>query len=259
MGVVKQRRIARNNLELLTSNPSKVLFIHYAKSNTYDEDYGNISPIITSIVIKSLDHSIDQQFAIHFEADKADIPKDQIQDSYRDLEMRILKLFNDFVRRHNGCIWVHWDMMNIHFGFEAIKHRHEKIFGDANDYVEIPSNNKKNLRIILEGMYGENFVNNGDKLKNLVSCNTQRTVSNVYLSEDSESQEFQNKNFNEVIKSVEMKVDFIKSATSKLTKSKLIVENRNGYAIFIGVIVHPIFQLIGWIVGILGFIFGFYQ
>lgn len=258
MGVVKQRRIARENLKLLTSDPSKILFIHYAKSNTYDEDYGNISPIITSIVIKSLDHSIDQQFAIHFEADKADITKDQIQDSYRDLEMRILRLFNDFVRQNNGCIWVHWDMMNIHFGFDAIKHRYEKIFGNANDYSEIPSNNKKNLRIILEGMYGENFVKTGDTLKNLLSCNSKGTVSNVYLSQDSESQEFQNKNFNEVIRSVEMKVDFIKNATGKLIQNKLSVENRNSYAIFIDVIIHPIFNLVGWVIGILSFILAFY-
>ena len=92
MGVVKGRRLAASNLRKLTEDPSKVLFVHYSQSNTFDDDdYGNISPIITSIVIKSLDNQIDQQFAIHFEADKADIPIDEIQDSYRELELRILK------------------------------------------------------------------------------------------------------------------------------------------------------------------------
>src|SRR5690554_1496028 len=113
MGVVKDRKIAVANLKKLTEDPSKVLFVHYSQSNTFDDDdYGNISPIITSIVVKSLDGQIDQQFAIHFEADKADIPIDEIQYSYRDLELRILKSFNDFARRYSGCNWIHWDMKN---------------------------------------------------------------------------------------------------------------------------------------------------
>lgn len=92
MGAIKERRLATSNLKKLVEDPSKVLFIHYSQSNTFDDDdYGNISPIITSIVIKSLDNQIDQQFAIHFEADKADISIDEIQNFYRELELRVLK------------------------------------------------------------------------------------------------------------------------------------------------------------------------
>jgi len=255
MGVVQDRKIAVRNLNKITEDPSKVLFVHYSESSTYDDDdYGNISPIITSIVIKSLDGQIDKQFAIHLEADKADIPKDQIQDSYRELELRILKLYNDFVRRNLDCFWIHWDMKNIHFGFEAIKHRYEKIFESLEDYCEIPSNKKKNLRTIIEGMYGDDFVSGSDSLKALMLCNSDNIEDSTYLSKDNESSQFENKNFIGVIKSVDLKVEFIKKATKKLSYKKLIVSNKNNYAVFVDTVNHPIITFIGWLVGIIGLI-----
>lgn len=255
MGVVKDRKIAVANLKKLTEDPSKVLFVHYSESNTYDDDdYGNISPIITSIVIKSLDGQTDKQFAIHLEADKADIPKDQIQDSYRELELRILKLYNDFARRHLDCFWIHWDMKNIHFGFEAIKHRYEKIFESLDDYCEIPNNKKKNLRTIIEGMYGDNFVSGSDTLKALMLCNSNNVEDSTYLSKDNESSQFENKNFIAVIRSVDLKVEFIKKATKKLSYKNLIVSSKNNYAVFVDTVNHPIVTFIGWLVGIIGLI-----
>lgn len=255
MGVVKDRKIAVANLKKLTEDPSKVLFVHYSESSTYDDDdYGNISPIITSIVIKSLDGQTDKQFAIHLEADKADIPKDQIQDSYRELELRILKLYNDFVRRHLDCFWIHWDMKNIHFGFEAIKHRYEKIFENLDDYCEIPNNKKKNLRTIIEGMYGDNFVSGSDTLKALMLCNSSNVEDSTYLSKDNESTQFESKNFIAVIKSVDLKVEFIKKATKRLSSKKLIVSNKNNYAVFVDIVNHPYFTLSGWIFGLIGLV-----
>ncbi|MEA5425402.1 hypothetical protein [Arcicella lustrica] len=254
MGIIKERGLAISTLKKLTEDPNKVLFIHYSQSNTFDDDdYGSISPIITSIVIKSLDGQIDQQFAIHFEADKADIPIDEIQNSYRDLELRILKAFNSFVKRHSDCNWIHWDMKNIHFGFEGIKHRYEKIFGNLNDFNEIPVNNKKNLFDIIEKIYGEKFVDGSDTLKSLMKCNSNNIDNNAYLSSAVESTEFGRKNFVNVIKSVDLKVDFIKKATNKLIQRKLIVSNKNRYAIFADTVNHPIFTFIGWIIGIIGF------
>lgn len=259
MGAYKDRKIALNNLEKLIEDPSKVLCIHYSQSQTFDDDYGNISPIITSIVIKSLDDKIDKQFAIHFEADKAGIPKDQIQDSYRELELRILKSFNDFVKRHGHCIWVHWDMKNIHFGFEAIKHRYEKIFEGLGDYYEIPSHNRRSLYRILEGMYGEGFVKGPDQFKELMTTNNSGVDHPLYLAKLVESSEFEAKNFKSVIDSVDCKVEFIKKALKKLINRKLIIQNKNRYALFIDIISHPIFNFIGLVVSLLGLLAGIYS
>lgn len=254
MGVVQDRKVAVTNLKKVTEDSSKILFIHYSESNTYDDDYGNISPIITTIVIKSLDGQIDKQFAIHLEADKADISKDQIQDSYRELELRILKLYNDFVKRHLDCFWIHWDMKNIHFGFEAIKHRYEKIFENLDEYCEVPNHHKRNLAALIEGMYGEDFVLGNDKLKTLMLCNSNNILDTRYLTRAEESLQFESKHFDTIIRSVDCKVDFIKKATIKLRDRKLMVSNKNHYALFIDVINHPYFTFSGWIIGLIGLI-----
>lgn len=259
MGAIRRRKEARNNLKKLAENPLNVLLIHYSYSKTFDDDYGGISPIITAIVIKSLNGQIDEQFAIHFEADKAGIPQDQIQDSYRELEMRILKHYNDFARRYTGCFWIHWDMKNIHFGFEAIKHRFEKIFGRPDGYYDIPSSQKRNLRLIIEDMYGEKFVVGPDHLKSLMLCNNKNVIDPRYISGDQESIEFERKNFDAVIQSVDTKVDFLKKATSKLIDKNLLVTSKNGFAIFDDVVHHPIFTALGWIIGFIGLVLTIYQ
>lgn len=257
MGAIRDRSIAIRNLKKLTEDPSKVLFIHYSQSKTFDDDeYGAISPVITSIVIKSLDEQIDMQFAIHLEADKAEIPKDQIQDSYRELEMRILKSYNEFVRRASNCLWVHWDMKNIHFGFEAIKHRFEKI--GLPNYAEVSSSQKLNLRVLLEGMYGDNFVNGPDQMKSLLLCNSQNVNDPRFLDKDVESLEFEKMNFDLVIQSVDTKVDFLRRATKKLSNKKLIVLNKNEYAIFVDVVNHPVITFIGWTATVAGLILTVY-
>lgn len=257
MGVIQSRKTAIKNLNKITEDPGKVLFIHYSEGRTYDDEYGSISPIITSLVIKSMDGQIDKQFAIHLEADKADIQKDQIQDSYRELEMRILNQYNDFVKRHSDYTWIHWDMKNIHFGFEAISHRYEKIFGSLKDYSNIPYNNKENLRTIIEGMYGDNFASSSDTLKELILCNSNNNnnENSKYMNNSQESEEFGNKNFNNVLQSVDFKVDFIKKATKKLKLKQLNIPNKNKYALFLDFTTHPIITITGWLFGLLGLIF----
>ena len=259
MGVYKDRKIAVKNFHELVADPSQVFCIHYSQSQTFEDDYGNISPIITCIVIKSLDEAVDKQFAIHFEADKAGIPKDQIQDSYRELELRILKSFNDFVRRNKDCLWVHWDMKNIHFGFEAIKHRYEKIFENTEDFEDIPSNKKYNLLLLLEGMYGENFVSGSDRLKAFMTANNDDVDDPKYLSTGRESSDFDEKNFKGVIDSVDCKVEFLKKAAGKLLTRKLVIPNKNSYALFLDIVTHPIFSFIGFVGSLVGLAIAIYS
>lgn len=103
-------------------------------------------------------------------------------------------------------------------------------------------------------MYGENFVSGVDSLKALMLCNSDNVEDSTYLSSDNESSQFESKNFFAVIRSVDLKVDFIKNVTKKLSYKKLVVSNKNNYAIFVDMVDHPLFTFIGWIVGIIGFL-----
>ena len=261
MGLVKNRKIAFKYFEKLMENPSKVLIIHYSQSKIYDDEYNDISPLISSIVVKALDGTFEKFFSIYYEADKASIPLEEIENSYRDLELRVLQSFNDFVRKKKDYFWVHWDMKNIEFGFDAIKHRFEKIFQglkDEKQFEEIPDNKKFNLKTILEDIYGEKFASTTDKLSSLISLNNENVINNDYLTLEKEQSEFEKKNYQSILKSIGCKVNFICKVLKLLDAKRLKVANKNNYARFVDMVSHPIFTFIGWLATVLAFVLGIY-
>ena len=107
------------------------------------------------------------------------------------------------MKKNKDCFWVHWNMKNIHFGCDAIKHRFEKLFqGLKNEkqLEEIPENKKINLDSILEDIYGEKYAFNPDKLASLMSLNNGSVLNNDYLTLDREQTEFEKKNYLAIIR-----------------------------------------------------------
>jgi hypothetical protein len=258
MGAYKDRRIALKRLRILTNDSSMVLSIHYSQLQIHEGE-DSLSPLISAIVVRSLDDSLYEHFSIHLEADKANIPLEEIENNYRELEFWVLKSFNDFVKRHKNKLWVHWNMQNVHFGFEAIKHRFYKLVeGTRERFEEIPSNNKFNLNYLLESIYGESYIMASDKLSGLSTLNNGNVLDRCYLSLDTEALEFERKNFNSVLNSLDFKVNFICRIIRLLNKNKLKVENRNFYAIFSDVVTSPMFTFIGWLIGLIGLVIGFF-
>jgi hypothetical protein len=251
MGAYSERKIAIQQLKELTKNAAEVLIIHYSQLLIHDADTENISPLISAIVIRSIDDSIYEHFAIHLEADKSNIQKDEIKDNYNELEFFSLKAFNNFLKRHKDKLWVHWEMKNIHFGFEAIKHRFDKyVEGTKENFEIIPINNKINLNYLLECIYGDDYVDGPDKLYSLMKVN--KILSDrEYLSLDREATEFENGNYKSILKSLDFKVDFIRKVIDKLWKKKLKIQNKNYYSRFQIIVTHPLFTFLGWLVGII--------
>jgi hypothetical protein len=260
MGAIKNRRIATKWLHQIVRSPGQVLAIHYCQSKTYDDEYNEFSPMICAIVIKSLDGNIEKHFSIHYEADKANLSLEDIENSYRDLELRVLKAFNEFVKRHSNYTWIHWDMNNIQFGFEAIKHRFDKILAGLNGlnerYEEIPVNKKINLCQLLEKMYGDRFTQGPDKLASLMKVNNNEILDNNYLSMEDEEIEFENKNYHVLLKSLDCKVNFICKVSERLDSRKLRVESKNNYAIASDLLNNPVIVFIGWFSTVAAFILG---
>jgi hypothetical protein len=256
MGRYKNRKIARKKLRKITSDPSNVFAIHYSQVQNYKDEDNNLSPLVSAIVVKSLDDSTYKHFSIHLEADRADIPKEEIENNIRELEYWTLKAFNDFVKRNNTKTWIHWDMKNIHFGFEAIKHRFLKLVEESNvRFEEIPLNKKINLNTVIEDMYGESYIEGDDKLASMLKKNNSDFLPQNYLSTENEASEFENHNYNIVLGSLDCKVDFLCKAVKNLKEKNLKVGNKDNYSIFIEFISHPIFAFLGWLLGIILAIF----
>lgn len=233
-------------------DPSKVLIIYYSN---FINDYEPFSSAVSSIVIRSLDKSIYQCFSIHLEADLSKLDVDTIEDNYIDLEYMILLKFSKFLKGHKDYIWMHWNMNNIEYGFEALKHRFDKLSqGSTEQFEEVVGRNKFDLNNFFEIFYGENYSVGPDKLKTLVDFND-ADKHGLFLSQKEECNEFIKKNYSAVIKSVDFKVNFISQIPIQFENKTLKIPKKNIYRKFINFISHPITSFIGLIIGlIIGFI-----
>ena len=251
MGVIQKRTNARNELKNLINSDKDIIAVHYSHAS-FQNITDEISPMITSIIVRSLTGNIYEYFGIHIEADLINLTRQDIKDYYPELELSMLEKFNDFMKRHNNCYWLHWDMININFGFQAIRHRYAKLAGEkkVKDFIEIPSHQKINLNTILSEMYGSKYASSSDKLLAMINNNDMDKTRYITLS--AEESEFNNLNFKVISDSVDSKVNAIVSLFNALINKKIKIPNKNSYSIFLDVITHPLFHLIGWIATILG-------
>lgn len=153
MGIAYNR--ARSALEKIKKHRKKCLVIHYACQSLYDDREG-LSPSISNIVVKDFDKEQTVSFAIHLTAEKHHIDKEKIKERFEEIEKLLLEEFYDFVRNKSGHIWLHWNMKNIHYGFETLAHRYNILTGKNAPHIDVED--RINIAGILMGLYGENYV-----------------------------------------------------------------------------------------------------
>lgn len=153
MGIAYNR--ARESVERIKRNRDKCLVIHYACQSLYDDREG-LSPSISNIVIKDFDKEQTVSFAAHLTAEKLHIKKDDITAHFDQIEKALLEEFFEFVRNHGGSVWLHWNMKNIHYGFETLAHRYYILTGKNAPSIDVDS--RINIASVLFGLYGEGYV-----------------------------------------------------------------------------------------------------
>lgn len=254
MGMFNSSKKAKSDIKSVVKSNDEILIVHYSYANVPNLS-GDIFPIITTIVVRSLDDKIYECYGLHIEADLIGISKSEMKDIYSDLELSMLEKFMAFVRLHNSSYWLNWDMKNITFGFQAIKHRYSKLTGGNNiGFIDIPAYRKKDLDVLLSELYGDNYSVEPDKLLDILKCNNFDTHS--YMTSNTESIEFNNLNFNSVLDSVKTKVEAISFLFEKIASNKIKVPHKNTYSKFVDIVTHPVMAFIGWLATIIGVILG---
>lgn len=247
-------------VERLKKNPNKSLIIHYSRQNLTDNESGVATPRIIAILIKSLDGKENHCFAINYEAEKADVILENITDYYDQLEERLLKSFNTFVKNHRDCQWIHWDMNDVHFSFEAIEHRYQvMVDAKGNDFQEISTNNRINLNSLLKSIFGSNYEKD-PQLENLMKSNNDGVLKDRYLKLDEEAKAFKNLDFPAILESLLCKVNFLLDVVDKVSNGSLKVSSKYWINKLKAFITHPItatisiiLTLISIILKVLGF------
>jgi hypothetical protein len=146
--------------------PEHVLVVHYSCESFYDRADGR-TPRVTSIAVRNLASGQTQSFSIHKVAEQRHIPLADITGRYDELEKAMLDEFFDFVRTHQNFVWMHWNMRDINYGFQAIEHRYTVLGGTP---IRIEEGRKFDLARELIAIYGVGYIGH-PRLESLVEKN----------------------------------------------------------------------------------------
>ena len=119
-----------DDIMYLTKNINSLLVVHYSCQNLNDNNEG-YSPRITSIAVLHIASATMHSFSIHLIAEVKNISQEEIHKHYDELEAVMLEDFYSFVQSHQDHYWLHWNMTNINFGFQALEHRYRVLTLDV--------------------------------------------------------------------------------------------------------------------------------
>lgn len=201
----RRRKAALKSIDDLELKRDNVLVIHYSCESFYDVKDGH-TPRITSIAVRNFSTGQTVSFSIHKCAEQKQVNNKDIDGQYDTLEKLMLDEYFDFVKSRHGYTFLHWNMRDINYGFQAIEHRYSVLGGEP---FVIDDTRKVDLARLLVAIYGINYVGHGTsgRLHNLVEKN-HITMMDV-LTGAQEAEAFVSKEFVKLHQSTLRKVDIL--------------------------------------------------
>ncbi|SIT83088.1 hypothetical protein SAMN05421665_1598 [Yoonia rosea] len=212
----------KNTLKLLRSKPSTYLIIHYSSQSLFDEVENAYSPRITSIVVMFFENRQTTNFSLHAIAEELDIPRENVEEEYDQIEKALLERFFGFAQNHFDKCWLHWNMRNTVFGFEHLEHRFRVLV--KKEPPTIPFDNRVNVSDILKYNYGPDYAPDPRMLK-LMEINGTRDPR--FLTGEEEASAFGRKEFIRMNSSTISKVEFFRYVLERASKGKLKTAGRS--------------------------------
>lgn len=168
--IYNRQKSAKAELIKIWEHPENALVIHYSCESFFDRPDGS-SPRVTSIAVRNLKSAQTQSFSIHQFGELAGKKPDELEPEYNQFEKQMLEAFFDFVSRNQNAVWVHWNMRDGNYGFQALEHRLKVLGGSAVAIVH--DDRKYDLSRILIGIYGKAYIEHGEsgRLHNLMVLN----------------------------------------------------------------------------------------
>lgn len=201
----KRQKEARRVLDGLFSKADRVCVIHYSCESFYDREDGR-SPRITSIAVRWLDSAQTASFSIHQTAETSNTTFDKIEDHYDELERDMLKRFFAHLGARKEVTYLHWNMRDSNYGFQAIEHRFRVLGGQDDDLHVVDDNYKQDLPRLLHDIYGADYIGH-PRLEELVKKNG--IAQRDFLPGAEEAEAFERQDFAALHLSTLRKVDVI--------------------------------------------------
>jgi hypothetical protein len=211
---IKKRKKALETINELVNNASHLLLIHYSCESFYNVPSG-YTPRVTSIAVRYYNTAQTKSFAIHKIAEMKKIPFEDIEQNYDELEREMLKEFYQFVKKHKSYNWIHWNMRDLNFGFEALENRF-RVLGGRPETID--DEKKYDLARLLIDIYGVGYIGH-PRLEKLIEKN--KISTRDFLDGQSEATAFVNKEYVKLHMSTLKKVDVFHSIIDKLASGSL--------------------------------------
>ena len=241
---IQSKKKAKDQLTKLIDHSEHVVVIHYACEGFYDR-YNKATPRVTSIAVRNLHSGQTQSFSIHQIAERENVHFDKIEENYDNLEKKMLDDFYEYVKKHETCIWLHWNMRDMNFGFQAIAHRYKILKGKPIDVIE---SNLVNLSQLLMDIYSINYIQH-QRLPSLVYKNNLKYKD--FLTGEEEAKAFEKKDYIRLHQSTLRKVKILSNFAKMTDKGTLLtnttlISNFRNYPAAFGELIQE-----HWLIGII--------
>jgi hypothetical protein len=253
------RKQAKTHLDTLFSRADQVILIHYSCESFYDRPDGS-SPRITSIGVRNLASGQTSSFSIHQMAERKKYAKDILEQKYNELEKMMLDEFYKYIYAHSGSLWLHWNMRDINYGFQALAHRYKVLGGSP---VEIHESQLFDLSRIFLALYGPKYIGH-PRLHKLFEKNN--LIHKDLLSGAEEAISFDKKEYVKLHQSTLRKLDNFETLAERANDGTLKTDAKWSYTLrdypeAVGDFLREnwIVTILVFVITIVGFIYTFIQ
>lgn len=150
---MKDRARTRRQVDRIYDDAVRAYIVHYSCESFYDNETGG-SKRVTSIAIRNLNSAQTKSWSIHKSAELLGF-LDEIPRHLDELEFQMLAGYFDFLRLHNDCTFVHWNMRDENFGFAALEHRFRVLDGEP---FVLSDEKKIDLARVLVNLYSRSYA-----------------------------------------------------------------------------------------------------
>lgn len=225
---LKARREARQRFEEVNKKRDMFLILHYSCESFYDIKDGR-TPRVTSIAARNFSTGQTSSFSIHKSAEQSGVSQSDISAKYDVLERHMLDEYFDFLKSRHGYSFIHWNMRDINYGFQAIEHRYKVLGGEP---FVVDDGRKFDLARELIALYGVGYTPHGKsgRLHSLMALN--HVTAKDAMTGAEEAQAFEGKEFVKLHQSTLRKVDVMANLLERVfdgsLKTKSTWREKNG-------------------------------
>ncbi|ASL92308.1 hypothetical protein BVG94_06435 [Serratia marcescens] len=232
---IQQRKSNKKAIDKAYENSSQSYLIHYSCESFYDNVSGQ-SRRVTSIAVRNLASAQTHSWSLHKSAELLGL-LDDMNENLDKLEKHMLKDYFIFLENHSAYLFIHWNMRDEAYGFQAIEHRYRVLKGKP---FILQDDRKLDLARVLVALYGRQYAphlsesGRRGRLMSLIEMNG--IADKDALQGEEEANAFKNGMYLELHRSTLRKVDafanIIDRVHAKSLKTKASFMDKHG--------IHPV-------------------